>query len=160
MVDQTEVRSSNGRTELPPRAVARNTAEFLHDVTTLAELQAKLLIVDCQQGLRNLLVPIITLVVGLAVAVGCVPVGLAALALTLAETTELTLAASLGIALLVGLVLAAGLTLSAYFYLRSGLSFLDRSYYEWSRNVVWAKDMLKRLSQISKPQPPLRATTY
>jgi len=164
MVDQAQIRAdekpTNGRSELPPRAVARSTGEFLHDVTTLAELQGKLLLVDCQAGLRKLLVPIVSLVIGLVVAIGCVPIALAALAITLVETTELTLAASLGIALLVGLVLAAVLTIGAYFYLRSGFSFLDRSYYEWQRNVAWAKDMLKRLSQISKPQPPLRTTTY
>ena len=38
MVDQAQVIASEheakGR-ELPPRAVARNTAEFLHDMTTL-----------------------------------------------------------------------------------------------------------------------------
>jgi hypothetical protein len=163
MVDQAQVRAedkgSNGRGELPPRAVARSTGEFLHDVTTLAELQGKLLLVDCQNGLRKLLVPIVTLVVGLVVAIGCVPIALAALALTIVEMTELSIAASLGISLLVGLILAAALTVGAYFWLRSGLSFLDRSYYEWTRNVAWAKDMMKRLSQISKPQPPLR-TTY
>jgi uncharacterized membrane protein len=160
MVDQTQVKDekpTNGRGESPPRAVARSTGEFLYDVTTLAELQGKLLLVDCQAGLRKLLVPIVAMVIGLVVAIGCVPVALAALALTLVETTELTLAASLGIALLVGLLVAAILTIGAYFYLRSGFSFLDRSYYEWQRNVAWAKDMMKRLSQISKP--PLR-TTY
>jgi hypothetical protein len=160
MVDQTQVRvddkPTNGRGELPPRAMARSTGEFLHDVITLAELQGKLLSVDCKNGLQKLLIPIITLVVGLVVAIGCVPVALAALALTIVEFTELTLAASLGISLLVGLVLAAILSVGAYYWLRNGFSFLDRSYYEWTRNVAWAKDMMKRLSQISKPQPPPR----
>jgi hypothetical protein len=134
--------------------MARSTGEFLHDVTTLAELQGKLLLVDCQNGLRKLLIPIVTLVVGLVVAIGCVPIALAALALTIVEFTELTLAASLGIALLMGLLLAAILTVGAYFWLHNGFTFLERSYYEWTRNVAWAKDILKRLSQISKPQPP------
>jgi len=139
--------------------MARSTGEFLHDVTTLAELQGKLLWVDCQNGLRKLLIPIVTLVVGLVVAIGCVPIALAALALTIAELTELTIAASLGISLAVGLVLAAILSVGAYFWLRNGFSFLERSYYEWTRNVAWAKDMMKRLSQMSRPQPPPR-TVY
>jgi hypothetical protein len=164
MVDQTQMtgteKPTNGRSESPPRAVARNTAEFLHDLTTLAELQGKLLLIDCQQGLRKLLVPIVTLLVGLTVAVGCVPVALAALAVALVETTELSLAASLGVAVLSGLVLAAVFTTAAYLWLRDGFTFLERSYYEWGRNRLWAKDMLKRLSQISKPQPSLRTTTY
>ena len=48
MVDQAQITAaekteSNGR-ELPPRTVARNTAEFLHDIATLAELQGKLVL--------------------------------------------------------------------------------------------------------------------
>ena len=164
MVDQTPITaagtSMNGKGELPPRAVARNTAEFLHDLVTLGELQGKLLLVDCRQGMRQLLVPIATLVVGLVVAIGCVPVALAALALAIVETTELKLAESLGIALAVGLAAGAALTMGAYLWLRHGFTFLERSYYEWGRNRLWAKDTLKRLSQISKPQPTLRSSTY
>jgi len=46
MVDQAQVTPAEDRSELPPRAVARGTAEFLHDVMTLAELQGKLALVD------------------------------------------------------------------------------------------------------------------
>ena len=53
MVDQAEMKPTNGHTELPPRAVAREPAEFLHDLTILAELQAKLLVVDCRQGMHQ-----------------------------------------------------------------------------------------------------------
>jgi len=163
MVDQAGVRPSNGRndngrSELPPRAVARSTGEFLHDVTTLAELQGKLLLVDCKQGLSKLVMPIVLLVLGVVIALGCVPIALAALAITLVEVAEFSLAAAMGIALAVGVVLAVGFGLAGYFWIRSGLWFLDRSYYEWQRNVAWAKDMMRRLSNISKPQPATRAT--
>ena len=49
MVDQAQIdvaehEAANGR-ELPPRAVARSTAELLHDMATLAELQGKLVLI-------------------------------------------------------------------------------------------------------------------
>jgi hypothetical protein len=155
MVDQADVKASNGRNELPPKAVARSTGEFLHDVTTLAELQGKLLLVDCKQGLTKLIVPIVLLTLGIVIAVGCVPIALAALAITLVQAADFSLAAAMWTALAVGSVLALVLALAGYFWLRNGLWFLDRSYYEWQRNVAWAKDMMRRLSNISKPQ-----TTY
>jgi hypothetical protein len=162
MVDQTYVapaeQPTNGRSELPPRAVARNTGEFLHDVTTLAELQGKLLLVECRDGLKKLVIPIVTLVVGVVIALGCVPIALAALAITLVQAAELSLAAAMWISLLIGVVLAAALAVGGYYWLRSGLSFLDRSYYEWQRNIAWAKDMMRRLSNFSRP--PLGTKNY
>lgn len=163
MVDQADVTATNGRNEgraeLPTRAVARSTGEFLHDVTTLAELQGKLLVVDCKQGLSKLVVPIALLVLGLVMALGCVPIALAALAITLVEAADFSLATAMWISLAVGAALALVLGLSGYLWMRSGLWFLDRSYYEWQRNLAWAKDMMRRLSNISKPQPVPR-TTY
>src|SRR5688572_5913699 len=125
MVDQADVkpmngRNDNGRSELPPRAVARSTGEFLHDVTTLAELQGKLLLVDCKQGLSKLIMPIALLVLGIVIALGCVPIALAALAITLVQAAEFSLAAAMGIALAVGVVLALAVSLAGYFWLRSG----------------------------------------
>jgi hypothetical protein len=152
MVDQAQITTANGQTELPPRAVARNTAEFFHDVTTLGELQAKLALVDFREGLARLLTPVIVLALGVAVGLGAVPIALAALALTIATTTELSLAACFGIALLAGLVLCAVLVVPAIFALRSGLSMFERSRYELGRNMKWVKDTLRRLSQ-GPPQP-------
>src|SRR5688500_2820931 len=92
MVDQADVKPTNGRdegrSELPPRAVARSTGEFLHDVTTLAELQGKLLLVESKQGLTKLVMPIALLVLGVVIALGCVPIALAALAITLVQAAE------------------------------------------------------------------------
>ena len=99
MVDQADVKPTNGhdggRSELPPRAVARSTGEFLHDVTTLAELQGKLLVVDCKQGLSKLVVPMTLLVLGIVIALGCVPIALAALAITLVQAADFSLASAM-----------------------------------------------------------------
>lgn len=154
MVDQAQVTppeppSPNGRTELPPRAVARSTAEFLHDVATLAELQGKLTLVDFREGLAKLLFPAALVLIGTAVGLGCVPIALAALALTLSTYTTLPLPACFGIALAVGIVLSAFLTIPALISFNSGVRMFDRSLYEWGRNRKWIKDTLKRLGQSS-----------
>ena len=108
MVDQAQqVKQPNGaaRAEIAPvRAVARSASELVQDVVTLAELQGKLFMVDAQEGLARTLMPVALIAGGLAIALGCIPVALAALGLTLIETTKLTAAQSFGIALLVGLV--------------------------------------------------------
>jgi hypothetical protein len=157
MVDQAQITPTNDRTELPPRAVARGTAEFLHDVTTLAELQGRLVLVDLRGGISKLVASAIVLCLGIVVALGCVPIALAALAITLAETTGLSLAASFGISLAAGLVLAVILIIPAALALKGGVRMFDRSLHEWRRNVQWVKDTLKRLGQSSTPHSSSRS---
>jgi hypothetical protein len=139
--------ASDGREELPTHAVARNTAEFLHDMATLAELQGRLALVDFREGLAKFLWPLGAIAIGAAAALGCMPIALTALALVLADTTTLTYSACFGIALAVGLVFAAAFVLPACFALRGGLRIFDRSLVEWQRNRRWAKETLKRLGQ-------------
>jgi hypothetical protein len=153
MVDQAEVTPANGRTELPPQAVARGTAGFLHDVATLAELQGKLFTVDLQQGVSKLVTPIVVMVLGIVVALGCVPIALMTLAHAIDELTPLTLWPSYLISLIVGLLMSALLALPAYARLKSGINIFDRSLAECRRNTQWAKDTLKRLG--SQPSPPI-----
>jgi uncharacterized membrane protein YqjE len=153
MVDQaqitpTQCRPSNGRSELPPRAVARSTAEFLHDITTLAELQGKLLVVDLQDGVKKLVISTIMVVLGTIVALGTVPIALAALALTIAYfVPEWPLAAHFGIALLIGLVLAAALAVPALYAIKKNVWMFERTRDEWRKNMQWAKDAMRRMSQ-------------
>jgi len=147
MVDQAQVTPTEERTELPPRAVARGTAEFLHDVLMLAELQGKLALVDFREGTGKVLISVIALVMGVAWGLGCFPIALVALAVALKESTALSLSASFGIALLVGLGLSALLAIPALLALRAELHMFDRSLTEWRRNLQWFKDTLKRLGQ-------------
>jgi len=148
MVDQTKVNTSNG-CETPPQAVARSTAEFLHDILTLGELQARLLVLDGKTDLKRLIFPFVVLATGAVICLSCVPVALAALALVLVEAAEFTHAQAFGIALLVGLGLGGILVLGAAFYLRSGWTLFERSRIEWQRNVQWAKDVLRRAGRRS-----------
>lgn len=152
MVDQAEVTKTNGRTELPPREMARNTADFLSDVATLAELQGKLVVVDLREGTSKLMGSVVMLALGGVVALGCVPIALAALALVLHEYAKLSASASFGIALLAGVVFAAILALPAALALKKNFWMFERSRSEWRRNMQWLRDTMKRLG--SQPAGP------
>jgi hypothetical protein len=163
MVGQAQItaaeKSESHDRELPPRAVARSTAEFLHDVATLAELQGKLVLIDVREGTAKLLLEIMMIAMGAIVALGCVPIALATLALVIAGTTTLSLALSFAIALATGLVLACILAIPACLAVKANIRIFDRSLAEWRRNRQWAKETLRRLAN-SSPQyrpssPPL-----
>ena len=150
----TSDRPTNGRSnELPPRAVARSTAEFLHDITTLAELQGKLLVIDLQEGVKKLVISTILLVLGTIIALGTVPIALATVAFLITYFTELPLVCTFGIALLVGLVLAAALAIPALFALKKNVWMFDRSRDEWIRNMQWAKEAMRRMSGRESTSP-------
>src|SRR6185369_8602499 len=144
MVDQAQITAaekteSNGR-ELPPRTVARNTAEFLHDIATLAELQGKLVLVDFSEGTAKLLVEIMMIAIGGIIGLGCVPIALATLALVIAGNTTLSLPVSFAIALATGLVLACILAIPACLAIKGNIKIFDRSLAEWRRNRQWLKE--------------------
>jgi hypothetical protein len=159
MVDQaqitptSEIRAS-GRTELPPQAMARNSASFLGDFATLAELQGKLLVVDLREGVNKLIGSVVLLLAGAIIALGCVPVAIATLALLIDElTTNLSPAACFGIALLAGLVLAAALAIPGFIAVKKGLWMFERSRTEWRKNMQWLKDTMHRASGRSSCPP-------
>jgi len=133
------------RGELPPQAVARSAVAFFHDVATLAELQERLLIVDAKEGIEKLVVPAALLGVGLGMAVGSVPIFLAAFAAALVATTSLSWAASLWIALALGVVLTLILSIPAAVSIKGSLNMFDRSYAEWRRSMQWMKETLRRV---------------
>lgn len=154
MAHQTQVkqpypngRSSHGASPTPVPDLARSSAEFLHDITTLAELQTKLIQLEARQAGRQLRMPVAGFIAGLTLAIGCVPIALAALGLALAEYTQLTYAASFGIVVLIGLALSGVTLFVSYRLWRKGVHVFERSQSEWQRNVQWFKETLKRFSQ-------------
>ncbi len=159
MVDQAQVTApvdteANGR-ELPPRTVARNTVELLHDITTLAELQGKLVLVDCREGTAKLLLEVMMIAIGGIIGLGCVPIALATLALVITANTTLSLSVSFAIALATGLVLACILAIPACLAFKGNIRIFDRSLAEWRRNRQWLKETLKRLAQSPHRTAPL-----
>jgi hypothetical protein len=150
MVDQAQQVSGNGRSEeTPPRAVARSAGELVHDLVTLAELQARLAMVEARDGINRLILAVILLAAGLLVAVGSIPIALAALALLLDATTTLTQVQAFGVALLVGVVIAAVLSGIGYGILRSRTNMFARTQFEWQRNLRWIKDALTTRSRVT-----------
>ena len=85
MVDQTKMNAGNGRSNQSTlkntRTAARNVAHLLHDAVTLAELQFRLFVLDCQQLREKLSTSLIAIGIGVVLALSCVPVALAGIAL-------------------------------------------------------------------------------
>ena len=77
MVDQASV-NGRGTVRVPGSSSAEfeGVAEFVDDLASLAELQAKLAAVDFRDAARKSAVPLVLTVVGLAVLVASVPVAL------------------------------------------------------------------------------------
>ncbi len=146
MSNQTTMNGARANVEeTPARAVARNTGEFLHDLVTLGELQLRLLILDCGEGLQRFVWPVAAILSGLALGLAALPVLLIALALTLTKVLQFTPAQAAGIAAGAGLLIAAVLVASGYLgwrAVRGGM--FDRSQREWTQNVRWIKDALQR----------------
>jgi hypothetical protein len=154
MVDQAQQVNGNGRGgETPPRAVARSAGELVHDLVTLAELQGRLALVDARDGVNRLMLAAAMVVAGVLIALGCIPIALAALALLLVETTTLTQVQAFGIALAIGVVLAGLLVGIGLYVLRQRSNMFERSRAEWQQNLRWAKDALGKVSRGS-PLPP------
>jgi len=147
MLDQAEVKPTNGHTELPPRAMARSTSELLHDMATLAELQGKLALLDLREGFGKLLVPAGLAIMGAGVGLGAIPIGLMTIALSLEKLTSLSPPVCFAIAFGIGVLLAAILVIPALATLKMGVRMFDRSLAELRRNRQWAKETLKRMGQ-------------
>ena len=75
MVDQAPVNGS-ATARVPGSAEFEGVAEFVDDLASLAELQAKLAALDWRDSARKSAVPIVLTVVGLTVLVASVPVAL------------------------------------------------------------------------------------
>ena len=77
MVDQASVNGrATARVPGPHSAEFEGVAEFVDDLASLAELQARLAAVDFRDAARKSAVPIVLTVVGLTVVVASVPVAL------------------------------------------------------------------------------------
>jgi hypothetical protein len=156
MVDQAQVEPRREPTpgDSPQRAVARNAAEFVHDVVTLVELQASLLKIDLSQCLAGLIVPGAVLVVGAILVLSCVPILLASVALLLVETLDWSYAQAFFCSLGGGLLVGGIACLAGAVYIRRSFRQLERSRTEFIQNFNWIKQVLRRLG--TSPRSPER----
>ncbi|GIX00450.1 MAG: hypothetical protein KatS3mg111_3782 [Pirellulaceae bacterium] len=147
--------SSNGAdSSFPPRQAAQHISDLLHDVLHLAELQIELFQVDLRDGGRRVLTPVVTLGLSLALAVGAIPVLLAAIAAGL-MAVGLALWLSILLAGLLGLLLAATAAWLGLRLLKRSFTVFQRSADEFRENYRWIKHGLTGRS----PRPSTSCTT-
>jgi hypothetical protein len=151
MVDQTQVdrdasQEGNGHAGngySAGRAARRNLAGLAHDVTTMAELQVRLTLLDAQQASRRAIYWLAVAIVGGLIVLSCFPVAMIGIAALLVQTTGLSPAAA---HLLTGGVFAVlgvlALFIAGRQILRS-LAVFRRSQNEFISNLEWFKGVLK-----------------
>jgi Putative Actinobacterial Holin-X, holin superfamily III len=156
MVDQASV-NGRGTARAPGSSSAEfeGVAEFVDDLESLAELQAKLAALDFRDAARKSAIPIVLTVVGLTVMALSVPVGLLGVGWLLASALNvhqgwamlLTAGAATALA-----GLAAGL---AGMQLRHGFDSFRRSRKQLRLNLAWIRTVLVT-SASARPHPRRR----
>ncbi len=120
-----------------------NLGELASDVTTLAELQAKLAVADLKVSAGRATFPVALLVIGLGLFLGAIPVAFIGMAELLADGLGLVhkgwaylIVAGIAVAVTVILTLIGWPALSRSF------ESLGRSRDELARNVAWIKSVI------------------
>jgi Putative Actinobacterial Holin-X, holin superfamily III len=122
--------------------VITSLGELGGNVATLAELQAKLTLIDAREAVGRATWPTAVLAVSAAVLLATVPVLLIGLAFLVASWTGISQGAALLIVAAVVAIIAGAIALvSLREFLRSFESF-RRSRDELTRNVAWIKTVL------------------
>lgn len=149
MVRQAPLTDDNRRNDHPGQrqpGVARNLADFTHDLVTLGELQGRLLLADFRQGRTDAIVAAILLVGAPVLLLAAAPVllmGISWLLIDLADWPPQ--AAYLTVAGLT-IIVAAIAAWIGYLRIRKAANVFDRSRIELNENLRWIKTALKRPS--------------
>jgi Putative Actinobacterial Holin-X, holin superfamily III len=147
MADQATVRDGHaparsGADGAPEKQVLGGIAEFGNDIATLAELQARLTLLDLKECLQKLTVPVALVGAGLVAVIGALPVALVGVAGLLASALKISPAAA---SLLTGgvvLVVAVGTVAVAASRIPASFSSFRRSREELTRNLAWIRTVL------------------
>ncbi len=148
--------NTNGRVRDEEPTVATSFSGLAHDVIELGELQSQLFVHDVKSTAQKTRTSLVLGVVGACILLGSVPVLLFALAELLVEQFGWTRSAGFAVAALVGIVVSGGILAAAWNRLSVGLSSMQRSRDELSRNIAWIKSSLR--SQ-SSPKSDLKRTS-
>lgn len=141
MVDQTSV-NGHAKARMPGSAEFEGIAEFVDDLSSLAELQANLAAADFRDAARKSAVPLVLTVVGLTVVVSSVPVALLAAGWLLASALKIdpgwAMLLTAGAALALGGLVAwlGGLRL------RHSFDSFHRSRKQLWLNLAWVRAVL------------------
>jgi hypothetical protein len=127
---------------MPEKQVLGGITEFGNDIANLAELQARLALIDLRDCLQKALVPVALVGAGLIALIGALPVALLGLAGLLASALKISQAAAQ--LLTGGVALAVALGTVAAAALRIGPTFQSfrRSREELTRNLAWIRTVL------------------
>jgi TM2 domain-containing membrane protein YozV len=147
MVDQATM--NNGRNAAPAAAMTRNMSDLTSDIASLAELQARLILLDAKESMTRITTPLVLAVIGGALLLGSLPVLLLAIAAGLV-LLGLGSAAALLIAFLIGAVLGAIALAIAWYRLRNALVAFQRSRKELVQNIRWIKGALSAAGRASQ----------
>ncbi|QDT90234.1 hypothetical protein Pan161_18840 [Gimesia algae] len=114
------------------------------DLLALGELQVELLSVDTRDAMRESVIPVVFMALGLGLCIGAFPVLLLACSWWLSNTFEFTLASSMLTVAVSGLCIAAGLLFYAWRGLLKSLSIVQRSGRELRSNIQWIKTIISQ----------------
>jgi hypothetical protein len=132
--------STNG---FPASRLGRGMAALAHDATTIAELQARLVALDLKDGSKSLRNAVLLAVIGGALLLACLPVGMLALGELLVDLagweTWVAYLVTGGGGLLIGLLLLW----IGWLAVRKAAATFQRSREELARNVEWFKEALR-----------------
>jgi uncharacterized membrane protein YqjE len=139
--------------ESPSRSAGRSMAQILHDAIALAELQSRLVALDLGRAQRALIGPAIVLGLGLAIAACAVPIALIGVALLIETYGHTSLLAAFWWTTLAAIIVSLALCAAAVARFRKGARFFEASRIEWSENIRWLKEVLRRASRTSGQSP-------
>jgi len=131
------------REETPASVMSKSMAEFAHDVTTLAELQVQLFVLDTKQCLSRAVTPVLCFIVAVGLILSCIAVALVGIGYLLVEA-GLPHGWAFLLTSLLGLIVAAALGYTGWKLLQNSLNVLQRSQQELKRNIKWIKNVLKQ----------------
>ena len=145
-----ETVSGNGRHESPTRAMSRGMADVAHDLTHIADLQARLFAADLRQSLGRVRSMVVASVVGVCLLLAALPVGLLGVAYYVATATDWNMAAALAATAGAAILVACVLLFVAWRLMIEAAKPFERSSRELARNVEWLKRVFRPSSVHSR----------
>jgi hypothetical protein len=113
-----------------------------NDVSTLFDLQAKLVALDAKESTQKALAPLVILVVALVLALAAFTVGLFGLGELISTALTISQGASMLLTAGATLVFVGGAIAFSIVQLKASLTPFRRSIEELDRNVAWLKTVL------------------
>jgi hypothetical protein len=136
--------SANTTNGFPAARLGRGMAALAHDVTSIAELQAKLMAQDIKEGSRLFRRSVICAVLGGTLLLACLPVGLIGIAEVLVATAGWTEWTAYLVTSGAGILISGVFLWLCWSAIRQSAGTMRRSNEELARNVQWLKQALRR----------------